>query len=583
LNLKENLQSQTVAIAFSSFALFTSWIFLILSSRSAYYSLIPHDPLAMINVLFPFYWIIVLLFVLICFFVSIKKSHSLWLHIFLLAQLSLMLYYTPFLLGGFSWSVDSLWHGGVARYMPSILSGVTLPLTDYAQSYPLSYLITYATQQIFSLDIVTYTLYIFPPICIVLISSLAYFFSSRITNYKTAFMAMIIALPSFHYIEPHVSPFASGTVITIAALILLTYKSFKALSLSFFLIIILTLTHPISPIFLALYLASILIVYFLFNIKKRTISSFFVYHFDTNSKNIVLIKHTVLSLSFLLAIWFYWTIFQAAPRYHGIDMPLSKFFNLNFLSNLLDTFQWTAGGQGFIYSEISQLSLIIYGIFLMSTSSILFFDFLALLIGKKRIQASPLRLRLTFTALGSVILGYLLFATSGERFLLGRGLIFFLFMGSICMATIFVNAKFKKMKIILFLIFILFLFTTFPVISYSKEAYNTYTPSAEAGLVFLSNNIDLSKQTLSMTGDRQLAAYADLTEGLKLKDFPPLLNLQQPEIIVLRLNAYYVFSMRYDFSYTNNSYIMLQNNLTQNENYNKVYSNGNFESYVKIN
>jgi hypothetical protein len=49
---------------------------------------------------------------------------------------------------------------------------------------------------------------------------------------------------------------------------------------------------------------------------------------------------------------------------------------------------------------------------------------------------------------------------------------------------------------------------------------------------------------------------------------------------VMRLNTYYVISMRYDLSFTNNSYTILKENLTMNSDYNKIYSNSRFEIYI---
>jgi hypothetical protein len=156
-------------------------------------------------------------------------------------------------------------------------------------------------------------------------------------------------------------------------------------------------------------------------------------------------------------------------------------------------------------------------------------------------------------------------------------------MGSICIATYISanNIKRSKIKIAVAFAFVLFLVFTFPVISYSKEAYNTFTPSADAGLKFLTNKIDLSNKTLSMTSDQQLASYADLTKGLNLIGFPPDLSYQQPDVVVLRINSYYLMAMRYDLSFNNNSYTNLRYNLTEEQLYNHIYSNINFEVFLR--
>jgi hypothetical protein len=182
-------------------------------------------------------------------------------------------------------------------------------------------------------------------------------------------------------------------------------------------------------------------------------------------------------------------------------------------------------------------------------------------------------------------MSYLLFSSSGERFLLGRGLIFFLLMGSICLATYILgtNLKLQKIKTAFAFTLILLLFFTFPIISYSKEAYNTFTPSADAGLNFLASEIDLSKKTLSMTNDQQLASYVNLTTSLELIGFPPDFSYQNPDIAVIRINSFYLMAMRYDLSFINNSVTTLNGNLTQNLPYNHVYSNSAFEIFLKAN
>ena len=570
-------------------ALFISWLVLVLNLRGFYVNISGIAPLGMINLLFPYFWVILVAFITVCFLTFKQRDSPRWLHILLLAQLSLILYYTPFLLGGFSWSPDSLWHGGVADYLPSILSGSKLPLTEYAQSYPLSFLITYGIRGLFSIDIVTYTLYVFPPICTVLITTFAYQFSQRIFNNKTAFMAMLLVLPSLHYIEPHVSPFALGTVLLLASLVLLTYKGAKAIVFSLLLIVAVTLTHPISPIFLGIYLSVALLVNLLSRENSESFYSVAIFAnlFHNGKHRISLINRNVLRLLLLLlflgAIWYYWTVYQAAPNYIGVKTPVSKIFDLSFITNLVHTFEWTTSGQGFIYPQISQLSLFVYALFLVGIITIFMSNLLKFLRHREKVGESiPSLLTLTLTAIGSGVMSYLLFSSSGERFLLGRGLIFFLLMGSICIATYLAGDNIRKsnLKIAFAFVFVLFLVCTFPLISYSKEAYNTFTPSAEAGLIFLSENIDLSQKTLSMTSDQQLAAYADLTKGLNLIGFPPDLSHQKPDVVVLRVNSYYLLSMRYDLSLTQNSYTRLCANLTDNQLYDKVYSNAEFEIYV---
>ena len=193
------------------------------------------------------------------------------------------------------------------------------------------------------------------------------------------------------------------------------------------------------------------------------------------------------------------------------------------------------------------------------------------------------RLILVLAAILYAIMSFLLFLSSGERFLLGRGLLYFVFMGSMVIATYFVvgSPRWRRAKSLFALGLVVFLVCTFPVISYSKESYNTFTPSADYGLRFLSSKIDLSQMSLSMTSMQQLASYADLSKGLTLRPFPPNMAISSPDVIALRINGYFLVSMRNDLSFTNNSYTRLDAYLQGSSDYNKVYSNSQFEIFVR--
>jgi hypothetical protein len=118
------------------------------------------------------------------------------------------------------------------------------------------------------------------------------------------------------------------------------------------------------------------------------------------------------------------------------------------------------------------------------------------------------------------------------------------------------------------------------VVSYSKEAYNSFTPSAGAGLSFLSTKVDLSQRNVSMSSRQQLASYVDLSKGLILLPFPPNSSETLPDIVAMRINGYFLLSMRTDLSFTNNSFTQLSQNLTSSPFYNKVYSNSRFEVFA---
>ena len=568
-------------IAGLSFFVFGFWGAFVLSVASEYQSIAGivnasvdgwSRGFAMIEVLFPEFWIILLFFAGICFITFRKFEGKSWLHMLLIGELSLMLFFTPFLLGGFSWSPDSLWHGGVADYIPDIIAGSDLTLTHYAKSYPFSFLTSFFAQQVLGIGVFNYTLYVYPLFCIVLIAETAYVFASKILGYRIAFISMLMTLPAWHYFEGHVSPFSLGTILVFAILILLTSKKRGAIALSLGLMIVLVTTHPISPIVLGVFLFAAVAINFVLKIFAK-------------HEGFVQRSSLLPIFLFLSVIWFGWTFFQGMQNYVGVDIAVSNVLNLNFLNKIIYASSFTVGGDSFIIPEIHQLSLAIYGI-LFVVLIIAGRDFLDVIRYKKDVNFDLIqkRLMLSLAAVMYAVMGFMLFLSSGERFLLGRGLLFFLFMGFMVISTfLFSQGKsYRRIKGVVAWVLVLFLLVSFPVISYSKEAYNTFTPTANLGLSFLGENIDLSNgRTISMAMDQQLASYVDLNEKFTMLPFPPDLNTTTPDVIVLRINAYFVISMRYDLSFDNNSYTELRANLTRNSNYNRIYANPDFEIYVR--
>lgn len=562
-------------IGLSSILLFVVWVFLILFLAPQYQNTAGADPLAMINVLFPSFWILLLAYVLIFFSAFVLQGTPRWLHMLLLAQFALILYYTPFLLSGFSWSPDSLWHGGVASYMPQILSGHDFVLTDYAHAYPLMFSLTYVVEWISGMSVFTYSLYVYPVVCTVLFSTLSYFLASRLFNARIAFLAMLFTLPALHYVEMHVSPFSAGTIILLISLILWTYHSKLAIGLSFLSVIALVLVHPVSPLMLGIFFFSVLVINLVF---RKRISS------EDSATKVYGLAYLVLSVG----VWASWTVI-ASSFYVGVRSAVSNILNFSFLSRLFTVSDFTLGKSGFIYGWIQNLSLGIYAL-IFGIVFVLVFGGRIVNIRHLRVSSKQLdsqmfkRLVLILASVIYAAISFMLFLSSGERFLLGRGLLYFILMGAMVIATYFVieGPRWQNVKTFAALALIIFLVCSFPLIAYSKESYNTFTPSADKGLQFLSSKIDLSQNSLSMSSEQQLASYADLSKGLILLPFPPNMTSSSPDVVAMRINGYYLISMRGDLSFTNNSFTRLNIYLENSPDYNKVYSNSQFEIFVKI-
>jgi len=574
--MQRNNANKTVILATASLVLLVFWLVSAITNRSVYQNIAGVDSLAMINVLFPWFWILLLAFAVICIAVfRLGLDTAKWLHALLLVQLSLFLFFTPFILSGFSWSPDSLWHGGVASYMPEILSGSKPAYSGYAQSYPLSFLTTYCVEQVSGLDVFSYTLYVYPLVCITSITMLAYVFASRLLSPRQAFVSMLLALPALHFLEPHVSPFSAGTVLVLVSFILLTVKGRAAKVLSFFTIFALILTHPISPISLGIFLFAAAVL----SLFSKTTPAIGRFPFKTSVLASILL--------FLGTAWFAWTTLQVASIYETVEYALLDVFTLRFLDRLGNVLGWTAGGQSFIYPGIHQLNLSAYVVFLLFVSLLLLLDLTRRFAWKRIVTDNRARdgayERIPFVAFSSLIyaaFGYMLFLATDQRFLLGRGLIFYIFMASIYISKHLVRRNqigrdFKEFVVVSVVLFLLF---SFPIISYSKEAYNTFTPSAAHGLTFVSQ-IDLSRKSVSMSFDQQLAAYVNLSEVVLAESYPPNLNTTSPDFVVLRTNAFFYSAMRGGLSFERNSYTELQDDLRGKVGYNKIYSSPTFEVY----
>jgi hypothetical protein len=282
----------------------------------------------------------------------------------------------------------------------------------------------------------------------------------------------------------------------------------------------------------------------------------------------------------LAVIWLIWTLYWAAMQYGAVNNAVAKIISLRFLQDIGQVTEFTGGG--FIYGNIQLLSLVIYGL-------VGLFDLTVFLSNLRNLRANrsdPHQiLKLLFTLSSILFAGYsyLLFLGTGEHVLLGRGLLFFIVNSAIAFTLQLYQHRqhlISHMKLGALFALILVLFITFPVAAYSKEAYNTHTPTSGAGLAFIGTHIDLSTHSLSMAADRQLAAYSDLSSGLLLASYPPNMTEDTPDYIALRINSYFLISMRHELDFHNNTFTRLNDTLETDVTYSKIYTNDLFDIYA---
>lgn len=585
--MRPNIVHRLELLTCISFVTFLMWVVLCLKLRLPFQNTANIDPLAMINTLFPYFWVLLLAFGVVCIAALFLYPSSRWLHIVLLSQLSLILFYTPFFLSGFSWSPDSLWHGGVAGYMPDVLSGAKLPFSDYAQSYPLSFVTTYIAESVSGLNVFSFTLYVYPVVLIVSITVIAYTFVSRLLTPRTAFLSLLFTLPASHFIEPHVSPFSAGTLLVLISLVFTTVRGAIARFLLLFTILALVLTHPISPITLGIFL-------FVVVVSDAVINTFSLRRGFSTSLPTVSVSNSI--LLFLGLSWAAWTFYWAISIYVGVETAILNVISFKFFSRFEYATEWTMGG-GFIYQEINTLSLIVYAIFLLSASALLLLNVGKSALGNlfhRKATTKGQKTRpiidyeiviLALSSIGYAAFSYVLFLATRQRYMLGRGLIFFILFASICISKYIirqnnVHKRIRNLGNLIIVILFVFLLVSFPIVSYSKEAYNTFTPSSDHGLAFIASYIDVANKSISLAFLQQLAAYVNLSEPVLISRFPPReLNLTDPDFIVLQRGFFFSSAMRHTFSFKNNTYTWLQDRLNRDPVYDNIYSSSTFEIY----
>ena len=548
------------------------WTLLITNTRHAFLNIRTADPMALAHTLFPTYWILLLAFFSLCIAVIVLRIESKWVHLLLLMQISLMLYYTPFLISGFSQNPDTLWHAATGISISDVLSGKELFLSDYGAAYPLSFVCTCVLVNLTGASIFDFTLYIYPIFGAVITALLSYVLALKFLCGRDAFVSMLFALPALHYLQLNVSPRMSGFLLTMTAMILICRFERKSTALALALTLALILTHPTSPLILAAFLLAVFV--------SRLIAR--------RSQNPPITN----SLLFIVVGALCWALYFAALVWQPIAGGFSRILNLQFLKGLEYATEFTTFGGGFIYREISFLNQLVYlGLILLALAPFI------VTACRRRFSRSMPRIETKYNVseqklipiiytflLIPMIYGISLITTqSYDQF--QRALAFLIIMVSISIGShsfLSRNAKSKSMKIALTL-WLALIFLSYPIISYSKEAYNTFPPSEGEGMKFIASNIILDNRNLSMYAKQQLAAYISSIENLSIVKFPPDLNENSPYMVVLRSTAFYNLAMRRDRSFEDNRFIQLQNKINKNVLYDRVYSNPTFDIYVKAN
>ena len=540
------------------------------------------NPFAMIESLPLQYYFALILLVLLCFacvFYNVKEKY---IHIALLVQLALILWFTPFYLSGFSYINDSLMHVGVSHNIPEVLRGTSsIEAITYGDEYPISFIYNYMLMSMSGIDSFIYSRIVYPVFASIALVFLWYVFFSRFFDSKVAFLSVVIAALSLGSVpQVYVSPNSLATIILLTVLtLLLTQRDIKSTMLGFLLSFILILTHAVSPVILVLFLLALQTCTFITRSRK---------------------SYSLAYGTFALIIgWFAWTFYHCSKTAVLVASAIYKVFTLKFSNEFGEIVSRLTSTTHSIFPAINiATKALYYGVIVIAV----IFVCLSLInintqTGIRRFLTKFLT-RIHFQEFLFLALAFLFFSFSfilafsgigGWGFYV-RSYFFFIFTISAYIAFNFLNGKSRLARLrkcikIAVVFWFSFAALIYPFVSYAVASYSSYPPSEGRGLEFLSSHATLNQKSISMYLPVHLLSYVSpetefVSHPFNMSDLMSSIGNPISDIIVFRRSMYFNIVLEYDFNLSDNSYARVINKIDNRSCVNKVYSNPSFEIYV---
>jgi hypothetical protein len=528
------------------------WVILMRSMWTEYQNTRIADPLSLLHVLSPYYYILLLLSGFLCMYVFYRGLDSRWLHVVLLFQLSLFLWVTPHVLSGAARDPDSLFHPGVSLNIESILEGNVSQFDRYAEKYPGSFILTYFMMKMTSLDISTFGTLVYPVVTCFIYIMAWYTFTSTYIGEKAAFLSTLLAISSLHYVKLHPSPQSVGTILVLVAMVLVVGKGKSPKIIGGFLFLLTFFIHPISPLLFFIFAGSVVSLEIL--CKRSSL---------TRKRLPVLVLVGLLLLGSLAAF---------SSLGETLVRELSKVGSL-----LSGTKNVSLGIFGFAYSSIFILNLLIY--LCIGLAALYFLLKLIRKASLHQVCSEKKGMALVVGAALYAFFGGFLGILENSPTLLERGLSFSVLMGTAFIVYVTLSSShaislnFRRMSALQWIsILFVFLAVTYPVVAYSTESYNSFPFSERAGLAFIARTDLIESRSVAMPYYNQLVIYdVDSSStrffplhGRYILDF----DSQQPDVFVYRKTGYYNAVLRWDRSFEQNRYVKYEINL---QSYNLIY------------
>jgi hypothetical protein len=526
------------------------------------------DPLAEMHVLFPLYYVAIVLIAVAGFFCFAWRINNKGIHLLLLFSLGIMLWYTPHYLAEFSHNPDVARDIGMAIRVPQILGGEANPYSWYCENYPSSYIFSWIFLNTTGIGPLNYML-LFPALCICMFILLGYAFVSRLFISRIAFWALLLAIPGMHYAIFHASAHSLGLLLLFTSVVLLFHRGFAFRILTVFTIIATFICHPISPLLLSIFIAAALIVSYTGRIGKKQ-----------------LVIAAMLVVCF--AGWFFWPSIQLTSVSSEVADNAALMYERINPGGLATTKEYLSRAP-FIYANIHRLNIFVYVLYAFTTGAGILYVIFREYTRRDSLRSYLIKLGgltrnqvfLIISAFALLVFTILLAET--DHTMMERGLTFIILVLSCLISSISVGLYSSGVahKFISFvgLGMILFLTLSYPVIAYSIEAYTNFPASEGAALEFIAKDVLFEKKTLTDDSSEQLVMYT--------VDFIPVPPPEDEvskgaEVVSFRSTDYYYTAMRHDLSFEDNSFTRYLEAVTNCVRYNKAYINPTTEIFVMM-
>lgn len=529
------------------------------------------DPLAELHSLFPLYYIALFLLAVAAVLIFVFRINNRGVQILVLLIFGIMLWYTRYYLAGFSWEPDSARNLGVSLRINDILDGTVFHHSGYGSQFPIPAVLENVIFTVSGMSTGAY-FHLIPFVWIIVFVLLLYVFGNSLFSPLTGFLTAFLAMAGMHYMIFITGAHTIGVLLLLTTLVLMFRTGLKWRLLTVALIIVVVLTHPVTPPLLAVFLGAAFIAY----ISRRTVKAQLIF---------------AGLLVLCLAGWLLWpTLSTLAPDALGVTPPASdipsRLIPRDFHTTILYLF-----GSPFVFDAIYTLNKVVYGVYILFILAVI-----GTVIG--RTQRKNISWLVTTKQLGGlsrsqwfliicspilVVAAALLAET--EHALIERGLTLAILTMSGVIASVAVaywesgGRIFRRVVGGLAVSFVLFVTMTFPVITYSIDAYSSFPKSEEKGLEFISENIYMNDKVFISSFSQQIILYQPLTKNTLLVNKDNI--IENGDVFALRSTGFYYAAIRNDVSFTDNRWLNYKAMVESSTAVNAIYYSPTMQVFLK--